>query len=386
MPLEEFDDLRLFITGPTYVRPEVRRAGALPEFGHRDSENAKRMGPIQTHLRALAGAGEEWLPMLLGGSGTTAMEAAIRSLSAPGENVLNVVVGAFGELYHTITRACGRKAAALRFAPGQPVDLEVLEASLAEHRPDVVTLTHNETSTGVISDVAAACGVAREHGVLPLVDGVSLLGGAPVDLESMGAACYCSSTQKSLALPAGFGIAFVSDEALDKAGRVADKGYVTDFARHAAKARAGQTLTTPNTTLLNQMAVQLTYIMEEEGMENRFARHKRMRSMVEEFADSLDGFDMLAAPGSRSPTLSCLRAPRGAGVADLKALKETMRAKGYLFDPGYSKLNVALEESGERVCFRIGHMGDMTEDMLSAYLDDLRGPLCELAEIAGENA
>ncbi|GAB6124943.1 pyridoxal-phosphate-dependent aminotransferase family protein [Humidesulfovibrio idahonensis] len=375
MSTQDFADLKLFITGPTFIRPEIREAGMLPEFGHRDSENIKRFGPAMAGLKELAGCGDDFHVILFNGSGSNAMEATVRSLVADGECVLNVSVGAFGDLYHKMAVLNGKKAAQLKFAPGQAIDLAKLEAALAEHKPACVTFTHNETSTGVINDMKAVCACVRKHGALPLVDGVSIFGGAPLDLSSSGAATYATSTQKSLALPAGFGILFLTPEAVEKAKTVTNRGFTTDIVGQLGRAQKNQTLTTPNTTLANQMAVQIDYILNTEGIQNRFARHIKMRDMTHAFVAGLPGFELLAPEGHRSPTLTGVRVPAGMTIAQLKKVKEAMRAKGYLFDPGYGKLNTDLEEAGQRVLMRLGHMGDVTPDMVAAYLEALRPEL-----------
>ncbi len=375
MSTQDFADLQLFITGPTFIRPEIREAGLLPEFGHRDSENNKRFTPIMAGLRALAGCGEDYHVILFNGSGSNAMEATVRSLVADGECVLNVSVGAFGDLYHKMAVVNGKKAAQLKFEPGQAIDLAKLEAALVEHKPTCVTFTHNETSTGVMNDMKAVCALVRKHGALPLVDGVSIFGGAEIDLSHSGAATYATSTQKSLALPAGFGILFVTPEAVEKAKTVKNRGFTTDIVGQLGRAQKNQTLTTPNTTLANQMAVQIDHIIHTEGIANRFSRHLKMQGMVHAFVNSLPGFELLAPEGHRSPTVTAVRVPAGVSVAQLKKVKEAMRAKGYLFDPGYGKLNTDLEEKGQRVLLRLGHMGDVTPEMVEAYLEALKPEL-----------
>ena len=223
----------------------------------------------------------------------------------------------------------------------------------------------------------AVCALIRKHGALPLVDGVSIYGGAAIDLTGSGAATYATSTQKSLALPAGFGLLFVTPEAVEKAKTVTNKGFATDIVGQLGRASKNQTLTTPNCTLANQMAVQLDYIVNTEGIEERFARHLKMRAMVHGFVSTLPGFELLAPEGRRSPTVTAVRVPEGVTIADLKKVKEAMRAKGYLFDPGYGKLNTELEEKGQRVLIRIGHMGDITPAMLADYLDALKPELAK---------
>jgi aspartate aminotransferase-like enzyme len=379
MSKPNFAPLKLFITGPTYIRDDVKEAALLPEFGHRDSENDLRFAPIRANLLKLAGAGDAYEPVLFLGSGSTAMEASIRSLVADDETLLNVSVGAFGDHYYNIAVANGKNAENLKFDYGQAIDLAVLDAKLAELKPEVVSFTHNETSTGVTNDMKAVCAVIRKHGAMPLVDGVSIFGGADMDLANSGAAMYSTATQKSLALPAGFGIGFISKEAEAKAEKVTNKGHTTDITKQLGRARKNQTLTTPNCTLANQMYVQLERIVNEEGIENRFARHDQMRAMVEKWVKGLDGFEMFAPKGYRSPTVSTVLCPAGVTSAQLKkGVKEALRAQGYLMDPGYGKLNTALEADGRRLVIRIGHMGDIMPDMLAEYLGKLEAELKKL--------
>lgn len=379
MNASDFAELKMFITGPTLIRKEVREAGALPEFGHRDKENDKRCVSIFKNLKIIAGVGEEYEVFLINGSGSTCMEASIRSLVRDDESVLNVSVGAFGDLYHNIAKNNGKQAELLRFDNGQAVELNRVRQALEAHQPGVVTVTHNETSTGVRNNTRAVCELAREYGALPLVDGVSIFGGMDIGLVDARPAMYCTATQKCLALPAGFGIGFVAKEALEKAETVPVRGHSSDILRQLGKARSHQSLTTPNTTLLNQMAVQLDYIVNDEGVENRFARHATMQTMVEGWVKQQDGFELFAPEGSRSPVLTTVRVPQGVTFADLRnVLKERMRERGYLFDPGYGKLNKEMEAAGQRPIFRIGHMGDITPEMVEEYLEELGEELGKL--------
>lgn len=373
----DFAPLKLFITGPTYIRDEVKQAALLPEFGHRDAENIKRFAPIIANLKALAGLPDDtdYQVLIYNGSGSMAMESSIRSLVAMDDVVLNVSVGAFGDLYHKMAVVNGKKAQQLRFEPGRAMDMTVLEQRLRETSPQVVTITHNETSTGVTNDITAACGLIRAHGALPLVDGVSIFGGAPSEISEARPTMYCTSTQKSLGLPAGFGIAFIGPDAVAKAEKVEFRGHSSDILGQLGRASKAQTLTTPNCTLANQMFVQLDHIVHREGVQNRFDRHIRMRNRVHGWVDALDGFELFAQSGHRSPALTAVRCPQGMTPKDLKALKETMRSKGYLFDPGYGKLNDALAAEGQAAVFRIGHMGDITPEMLETYLHDLQHAL-----------
>ena len=371
MPDAPFPEYTLFITGPTYVRPEVRAAGAWPEYGHRDSENAKRFEPIFTDLAAIAALPDDYKTILFLGSGSTAMEAAVRSLVADGETILHVSMGAFGDLWHKISLENGKNAALLAVEPGRAATVAAVEAAMDAHKPAVVAVTHNETSTGVTNDVVALCRAIKARGALAVVDGVSIFGGAPSDIAASGCDMYCTATQKSLGLNAGFGIGFVSPAAIDKAHHVTARGHASDILAHLGRAAKFQTQSTPNVSLGNQMWLQLEYIVKEEGVAARFARHVAMRETAEAFVRALPGYDLFAEEGRRSPTVTTVVVPGGMTFADLKAVKEALRAKGYLFDPGYAKLNEDFEAAGKRPIFRIGHMGDITPAMLQGFLDAL---------------
>ncbi len=374
----EFASLKLFITGPTYIREQIKDAAKLPEFGHRDAENNLRFKPIMGWLGEVAGGADDFVPVIYNGSGSTVMESSIRSLVAEGETVLNVSVGAFGDLYHKMAVVNGKKAEQLKFDFGQAIDLNVLEDKLKSVKPEVVTFTHNETSTGVKNDVVAVTALIRQYNAMPLVDGVSIFGGADIALEKAKPAMYATATQKSLALPAGFGIGFISEEAEEKAAQVSNKGHSSDINIQLGRARKFQTVTTPNCTLANMMHTQLDYIVNQEGVANRFVRHEQMRVMVANWVETLPGCELFAPDGYCSPTLTAVLMPQGVSSAQLKkGVKEAMRGKGYLMDPGYGKLNAAMEEQGKRLVIRIGHMGDITPDMLAQYLNDLKPELAK---------
>jgi aspartate aminotransferase-like enzyme len=379
------EPLMLFITGPTYVRMELKEAAInLGEFGHRDAKEVeKRFNPIFNNLKRMWEAGDGYSVVIINGSGTTALETSIRSLVDEGETVLNVSTGAFGDLYHNIAlknKKSSVKTYQLKFRAGEAIDLDMLEDTLKFHRPNVVTLTHNETSTGVVNPIVEACELVRMYGGMPLVDGVSIFGGAPTPIEKIKAAMYSTSTQKALALDAGFGLAIVSQEALEKAARINEeyKGYTTDLSAHAAAANQHRVLTTPNCSLANQLMLQTRYILEEEGIENRFRRHEEMRDITHKFVEEeLAGFELFPKKGYASPTVTCIQVPPHLTMEKLKEAKEQLRQRGYLMDTGYRGVNTLLERIGSPLTMRIGHMGDITTQHLEEYLMRLKDALME---------
>lgn len=361
-------ELKLFIPGPTWIRPEIRNAGSYPEFGHRDRQAIELISSVLGNLAHVAELPEGYQTTLVNGSGSNAMECAIRSLVSENDRVLCVCVGAFGELFHTLATGFNAQVERLDFSPGSGIDLQKLEEVLTRGRFDVVTLTHNESSTGVTTDIVGACALIHAKGALAVVDGVSLFAGAPSCIAQARPAAYVTATQKCLALPPGFGIAFVNQQALDKAKTIRNRVYTLDLLRHVEMARQGQTLTTPSCTLLNQLHVQLEYIVAQEGVQARFARHITLRARVRQWVSARpDRFRLFTEEADASPSLTSLYVdPR----IDLSSTKARMRQAGYLIDTGYGKLNKRLAEQGQ-VMMRIAHMGDIDTVMLEAFLAEL---------------
>ncbi|URM30175.1 aminotransferase class V-fold PLP-dependent enzyme [Pseudomonas frederiksbergensis] len=362
-------ELKLFIPGPTWIRPEIRKAGSYPEFGHRDKQAVEIISNILMNLEHIAELPAAYQATLINGSGSNAMECAVRSLVAETDRVLCICVGAFGELFQTLATGFNAHVERLDFTPGAGIDLDILKSVLDKGSFDVVTLTHNESSTGVATDIVQVCELIRMHGALAIVDGVSLFAGAPTCIAQALPAAYVTATQKCLALPPGFGIAFVNEAALAKAQTIKNRVYTLDLLRHVDMARQGQTLTTPNCTLLNQMHVQLDYIVNQEGLQARFARHRKQQNDVRAWVRARpERFRLFTEDADASPSLTSLYVD---SRLDLSRTKALMREAGYLIDTGYGKLNKRLMAESGQVMMRIPHMGDISDQMLGSFLNAL---------------
>lgn len=382
--IAEFDDLKLFTPGPTYVSRELMVAAArMPNFSHRDEEIVKRLNPIYTNLKKIAGIDEGYCIILIPGSGSSAMEASIVSLVGDDEKVLSVSCGSFGDLYYNMALANRKNAEKLSFAPGKGIDLNILENKLKEmerngEKPSVVTFTHNETSTGVMVNVEEVSKVIKKYGAMPLVDGVSIFGGAETGIKDNNVAMYSAATQKCLALDAGFGIAIVSDDALEKAQYLKQNNKcfpasILDISRHNENASRFQTMSTPNCTLINALYLQTDYIVNTEGVEARFARHKEMKEITHNWITELgNGFQLFPHKEYASDSVTALQTPKGFTTRDLTPIKGEVRKEGYLMSTGLPPMNRELEKKGEGVLIRIPHMGDITKDMLKTYLGVLK--------------
>lgn len=365
---------KFFLPGPTEVRPEVLEAMVRPVIGHRGKDMEDLLSGMDASLRSLLRTER---PVYISTSSATGfMEAAITNLT--GRRALCLVGGAFGERFAKIASACGRPADTLDVTWGTPHTAEVLRRAL-EEKPgayDLVTVVHSETSTGVLNPVEELAAVVREHeGVLLAVDGVTSVGGAPVEFDEWGLDFLLTGSQKALALPPGLAFAAASPRALVRASEITARSYYFDLLEFERRARQFQTTNTPAVSLFYALEEQVERIMRE-GLEERWERHRvmaqRVWAWVSELADRTGlEFSVLAPEGYRSPTVTSIELPEGLsgpGIVGAAA------ARGYTLAPGYGKLKPTT--------IRIGHMGDHTlrelEDLLSVLdgvIDSATGEL-----------
>jgi|GEM_PF-355673 aspartate aminotransferase-like enzyme len=382
-------DLKLFTPGPTYVSRELMAAAAkMPNFSHRDDEIIIRFKPIYANLRKIAEVDDSYSVILMPGSGSTAMESSIASLVGDDEKVLSVSMGSFGDMYHEMTVANRKNSEKLSFEPGKGIDLNVLEDKLKKmesngEKPSVVIFTHNETSTGVEVDVVAISNVIKKYGAIVLVDAVSAFGAIKTGIQG-NVAMYCTATQKSMALDAGFGLGFVSAEALEKAQYLKENKkcyppYTLDLTKHAATAKGFMTGTTPNCTLINALFLQTDAIVNTEGVQARFDRHRALKEITHDWIDTLtNGCRLFPSKDVASNSITALQMPPGTKMQAFGPLKQKLRADKFVMSTGLPPMNKALEAKGEAVIMRIPHMGDMTKEMLQEYLDALKKYLLEM--------
>ena len=350
---------RLFIPGPTEVRVENLAALARPQIGHRSDEFKQLYRAVRPKLRELLRT--EGKVFLFASSSTGLWEAAIRNCVA--ERVLCCMQGAFSDRWLRVAEANGKQAERLQVEWGRAITAEAVERALARGGFDAVTLVHNETSTGVMNrldEIAAV--MARHPDVLFLVDAVSSLGGAPVDVDRLGIDVCLAGVQKALALPAGLALASVSPRALERAARIPHRGYYFDFLEMLKYDERDQTPATPAIPQIHALDAQLDAI-RAEGLDQRFARHAALARIVQDWARAR--FALFAEEGYESATVTCVRNTRGISVAELN------RALGQQFaaiSNGYGDL--------KEKTFRIAHMGDTQEW-------EIRGLLATIDRILG---
>jgi predicted phosphoserine aminotransferase len=339
--------IRLFIPGPTEVRPEILDAQAQWMIGHRMPECADLIRSIQQKLPRVFFT--EQTVLITASSGTGLWEAAVRNTI--NKKALNCVNGAFSDRFRLVTELNGKENEVLEVPWGRPILPEQVAERLAGGGFDAITLVHNETSTGVTSPVKAIAEAVRSapngDEIMILVDTVSGLSGARLEFDAWDLDVALASSQKAFALPPGLAFCAVSDRAMKKAETVPNRGYYFDFPTLAKSMTRFQTPATPAVSLLYALDMQLEAMMAE-GMEQRFARHVAMRDRTIAWAGT-HGLSPYAAPGYESPTVTCLNNDTD---IDIVELNRYLRERGMIVSNGYGVLK------GQS--FRVAHMGDTT--------------------------
>lgn len=369
------DDPLLMIPGPTNLPPEVRAALCGPGIYHRGEQFAQLLDRCTDGLRALLGTAGDAL--LLTSSGTGAVEAAIVNFLSPGDVVLAVQAGKFGERMGEIAQAFGAQVVRCEFEPGRAADPQVVADALAGERFAAVLCVHNETSTGVVHPIGELVSVAHHAGALFIADAVSCLGGVPVLMDERRLDVVAAGSQKCLMLPPGLALVGVSERAWEAAGRATMPRYYLDLQAARASAAKGQTPYTPNTSLLQALAAALDLI-EAEGVEQVFARHRAMADAVRAALEPA-GLDLFSDPRYASDTVTAIRAPGGLDSTAL--VRAVWDRHQVLISGGQGELKGRI--------FRIGHMGMVDLPMILRTLEavadglgslghdlDLDGMLC----------
>ena len=357
---------KLYIPGPTEVAPEVLQAQTRPMVGHRSQEFADLFYHILTRLKQVLMTDQH--VYITASSGTGLQEAAVRNAVRPDRKVLNMVAGAFADRWNKVSVSNGKDAVRVDIEWGQPIRPEDVDRVLAAGGFDAVTIVHNETSTGVMSDVGAIARLVHEKypDVLILVDAVSSASGVRIPFDEWGLDMLLTSSQKAFALPPGLAFAAVSDRMLERAKEVPNRGWYFDLLMLDKYLSGGKTTpATPAISLLNALDVQLDRILAE-GLENRWARHEASMNLTHAWARER-GFDLFPSAGYESRTVTCVANTREVDVPGMIAFA---RERGMIMGNGYGNL--------KNKTFRIAHMGELGPDGMRALFDMLDAYLATL--------
>jgi alanine-glyoxylate transaminase/serine-glyoxylate transaminase/serine-pyruvate transaminase len=360
---EELMDIgtaHLFIPGPTQIPEDVRRAMMVPMQDHRAPAFGDLLRSILSGLAPVYGTREARIA-LIPGSGSAAWEAAITNLLSPGDHVLMARHGLFSTLWAEMAERMGLIVDLIDAPWGAACPVAEFGRRLGRDRHGeikAVFVTHNETSTGVTSDVAA---VRREldaafHDALLFVDGVSSIGSMPFEMDAWGVDAAVTGSQKGLMSPAGLGILALSPRAIVAMEGARGLRSFLDLRAILAAHDGGSFPHTPPAPVLHGLRAALDRIATE-GLPQVFARHRRLAAATRAGVAAW-GLQTVAQPSVASDTVTAIRTPDGIDAREVIATART-RYNTYL-GGGLGPL------AGR--AFRIGHLGDLNEGSILTAL------------------
>lgn len=348
---------QLRIPGPTPLPPEVLASLGRPMISHRGDDFHRLLLSIEGRVQEILGLTGE--VMALTASGTGGLEAAVANTVQPGDRVLSVSIGHFGERFAEIAERFGATVDYLRSPVGSPADPSALAQQVAREPYDVVLLTHCETSTGVLNDVPAlsrALGSGDDRPLL-LLDGVSSLGAVPLGLSQADVDIAITASQKAWMTPPGLSLLSVSPRAWERIESCRSPRCYLDLALARRYAKRGETPWTPALTLLYGLDAALDLILAE-GPATVAARHVRLACRIRAGLRDL-GFTTLADEIHASPTVTAALLPPG---VEYPGLTDTLSSEyGIEVAGGQGDLRGKI--------VRIGHMGHIHDADVDYLLD-----------------
>lgn len=351
--------MKIFVPGPVYVRPEILQEMAKPmTFSHRSRDFTKLLNDVTPKLQKLLYTGSRVFISTSSGSGL--MEASIRNCVR--KKCLNLVCGAFSDRWRQMALECGKESNAVEVEWGKGIHPEMVREELEKNgnEYDALCLTHNETSTGVMNPVEEIAEIMKDYpDITFMVDTVSSMAGVKIDVDKLGIDICLASVQKCFGLPPGISVFSVSSKALEKSKTVQGRGHYFDLQAFLKYYEKGQTISTPSISHIFALNKQMDFILEE-GLDNRFDRHKEMAGIVNNWANR--NFSMFPEKGFESITLSVINNTRN---LDISQINQKLKEKGKMIADGYGRVK------GQT--FRIAHMGDLQISDVKELLDDLDG-------------
>lgn len=334
----------LRIPGPTPIPPSVQRAMIQPMIGHRGQETKELLERIKPKLKPVFGTKQDCL--IVTGSGTSGLEAAVVNTAGAGDDVLVIVSGAFGDRFAKICDAYKMVVHRLDVTWGKAADPEQVKVYL-EKNPQikVVFSTYCETSTGVLNPIQEISRVVHENSdALVVVDGVSCVGGVETKMDEWDVDVFVTGSQKAMMLPAGLTFLAVSDRAWKVIEANKQPRFYLDLKKYRDNIEKAATPFTPGLSLLFGLE-QALVLMEAEGFANVYSRHETMMNMTRAAVKAL-GIPLLASDEDASPTVTAIEPDDFDGEALRNVLKQEF---GLFIAGGQQHLKGKI--------VRIGHMG-----------------------------
>ena len=353
---------QLRIPGPTPCPDEILQAMARQMINHRGEEFGQILGGVTDKLKQLFQTRND--VFILTGSGTGGLEAVIVNMLSPGDKVLSVSIGVFGDRFANIAQQFGAEVIPLKFEWGKAADAETVRKALqADGKIKAVLVTHNETSTGVTNDLASISSVVKEFDKLLLVDAISSLGSLDLPVDKWRCDVAVTGSQKGWMVPPGLAMVSVSPKAWQAHETAKMPRFYWDFSRAKSYLEKRQTPWTPAVSVIFALSVALD-MMLEEGLSNIIARHARIGKAAREGVKSL-GLNLFADEAHASNTVTAVAATNG---LDAKKLNKIMREEHQVVLSGG-------QQSLDGKIFRIGHLGWVTENEIQAVISALKEAL-----------
>jgi aspartate aminotransferase-like enzyme len=353
---------QLRIPGPTPCPPEVLKAMARPMINHRGPEYHQLIKEVTDKLKQVFQTRNDLY--LLTGSGTGGLEAAVVNMLSPGDKVLSVSIGVFGDRWANIARTFGAAVIDLKFAWGTAADPDAVKNAMIDN-PDIkaVLVTHNETSTGVTNDLEAISKLVKEAGKLLIVDAISSLSSINLPVDKWGCDVVVTGSQKGWMVPPGMAMVSVSAEAWKAFAQAKMPRFYWDFGKARSYLEKGENPWTPVVSVVFAFGVALDMILKE-GLQNVFARHARIGQMTRDGIKAL-GLPLFAEPAHASNTVTSVAIPAG---LDGKKLRQMLQSEqGIVLAGGQQTLDGKI--------FRIGHMGLVSENDIKEVLAAIKATL-----------
>jgi aspartate aminotransferase-like enzyme len=353
--------VNLRIPGPTPCPDDVLQAMSRQMINHRGPEFAEILGRITSGLQTMFETKNDVLTLTSAGTG--AIEAAVVNTLSPGDRVLCVSIGVFGDRFADIATTYGVNVEKLSFEQGTAADpAKVAEALKKDPSFKAVLVTHNETSTGVTNDLEAIAKAIRgvRPDILILVDAISSLGSVPLPIDKWDLDVVFTGSQKGWMVPPGMAMVAVSKRAWEAVEKARIPRYYFDYKKAKSYLEKGQTPWTPAESVYFAMDVAMRKLLAE-GLQNIHARHARLGKFTRDGVKGL-GLKLLADERVASNTVTAVVVPEG---VDGGALNKMMRTE-------YNTVLAGGQGPLTGKIFRIGHLGLVSEADLQACLDALK--------------
>ncbi len=343
------------IPGPTNLSDQVLRVMSEPMIGHTSPQFYEDYKEAQVLSAKLMGS-DESRTVLVSGSGTFGMEAGISTFLKEGDRVLSLVNGYFGDRFAKIAEIYGIRVKTIRFPDGEAADVDILKRELQKDKYDAVSMTHIDTSTGVMNDIVSLGNAAKQYGTYVFVDLVSSLGGADFKFEGGPFDYAFSASQKCIAAPPGASLIAISDDLLKRSVEFKPRSYYFNLKMWLDVMKDPKIyLSTPTIPVIRALKMALKEIFEE-GITVRIRRHEEMGKLAFDYAISR-GWKPISSKPSNTVIAIDLLQPVSAAV------------KEYMLNRKNILIATGLGPKGNSV-IRIGYMGNTSKELL---LNTLRG-------------